>query len=133
MKAAEEIISGKKVLSYGLMLLAFFAVMAVAAVELYPASVNAAGFRAMKRSPGQIVAKLKERLNLTDDQVRALEPIIRDNMAKRAELMKEMKQLQESGDAKIIGILTKEQAIEFQKIRDRMRAGRWRSETPGPG
>lgn len=121
-KTRNEVPSGNKVLSCGLMLLAILAMMAIAAVEFYPASAQAAGFRAMQRSPEQIASRLKDRLNLTDDQVKAIEPIIRDNMAKRMELMKEMRQLRESTDDKIMQILTKEQAVEFQKMRDRMRS-----------
>lgn len=122
MKAAREEMSEKKILSLGLMLLAAFALISVAALEFYPASVQAQGFRGMKRSPEQIVSRLKERLNLTDDQVKALDPIIRESMAKRLELIKQLRNLRQSTDDKINAVLTKEQAIEYQKIKDRQRA-----------
>ncbi|MEJ2684458.1 MAG: hypothetical protein P8Z71_08700 [Candidatus Sulfobium sp.] len=128
MKASQERegMSGRKVLSLGLMLLAVFALIAVASVEFYPPPAQAAGFRGMKTSPDQVVSRLKDRLNLTDEQVKAIEPIISDSMAKSRELMNELRQLRQSTDAKIVGILTKEQAVEFQKIQDQRRERMWR-------
>jgi periplasmic protein CpxP/Spy len=132
MKAAEgkEGISGNRTLSLSLMLLAVFALIAIASVEFYPAPVDAEGFRGMNRSPEQVVSRLKDRLNLTDEQAKAIEPIMRESMAKRSELLKEMQQLRESTDTKINGILTKEQAVEFQKIKDRQRERMWRPGGP---
>lgn len=118
--------SGKKVLSLGLMFLAVIALIAMASVELYPPSAQAAGFRGMRMSPDQVVARLKVRLNLTDKQVKAIEPIINDSMAKTRELMNQLRQLRQSTDAKIVGILTREQAVEFQKVQDQRRARMWR-------
>ncbi len=120
MKAAKvkEAIWGNRTLSISLMLLSVFALIAVAAVEFYPASAGAERSRGINRSPEQIVSRLKDRLNLTDQQVKAIEPIIGDSMARSRELINELRQLRQSTDTKIIGILTKEQAVEFQKIRD---------------
>jgi Spy/CpxP family protein refolding chaperone len=121
---------GNRTLSVSLMLLAVFALIAIAAVEFYPASAGAEGIRGMNRSPEQIVSRLKDRLNLTDQQVKAIEPIISDSMAKGRELVNELRQLRQSTDAKIIGILTKEQAVEFQKIRDQRQKRMWKPAGP---
>jgi len=129
-EAERKVLSGGKFLTLALMLLAAFALIAIAAVELYPASARAEGPRAMNRAPEQIVSRLKDRLNLTDQQVKAIEPIIRDGVARSRELMKELRQLRQSKDAKIIEILTKEQAVEFQKIQDQRRQRMWRPVVP---
>lgn len=126
MKAVKDVMSTNKFLSVSLIILVLFALVAVSAVEFYPASVQAAGFRAMKRSPEQITVKLKERLNLTDEQVKAIEPIIKDSMAKTRELVKELRQIRRSTDAKIIAVLTKEQAVQFQRLQDQRRARMWK-------
>ncbi|MEJ2695799.1 MAG: hypothetical protein P8013_04050 [Candidatus Sulfobium sp.] len=121
-----EVMPGKKVLSPGAMLLAVFALIVFASLDLYAPPVQAAGLRGMKRSPEQITARLKDRLNLTAEQTKQIEPIIRESMAKRRELVKEMQQLRQSTDTRINAVLTKKQAIEFQKIRDRRRARMWK-------
>jgi Spy/CpxP family protein refolding chaperone len=122
MKATEEKerISGNGALSLSLIILAVFALIAIASI-VYPAPIHAEGFRGMDRSPEQVVSRLKDRLKLTDEQAKAIEPIMRESMAKRRELLKEMVQLRESTNTKINGILTKEQAVEFQKMKDRQR------------
>jgi hypothetical protein len=119
-----------RTLSLSLVLLAVFALIAIAAVEFYPASAGAEGVRGMNRSPEQIVSRLKDRLNLTDPQVKAIEPIISDSMTKGRELVNELRQLRQSTDAKIIGVLTKEQAVEFQKIRDQRQERAWKPINP---
>lgn len=125
-----EEVSAKRVLSIGLMFLAIFSMLAIAAVELYPPSAQAAGLRGMKMSPDKVVARLKDRLNLTDDQVKVIKPIISNSMTRTRELMNELRQLRKSTDAKIIGVLTKEQAVEFQKIQDQRRQRMWRRAAP---
>jgi Spy/CpxP family protein refolding chaperone len=126
MKAVKEMMSANKFLSVSLIFLVLFSLLAIAAVEFYPASVQAAGFRAMKRSPEQITTMLKVRLNLTDRQVKAIEPIVNESMAKTRELMNELRQVRQSTDAKIVAVLTKEQAVQFQKIQDQRRERMWR-------
>jgi Spy/CpxP family protein refolding chaperone len=77
----------------------------------------------MQRSPEQIVSRLKDRLNLTDDQVNKIRPIIEESMWKQEALRKEMLQLLQSTDAKIGAVLTPEQLKEFQQLKDERRGG----------
>lgn len=127
---AREGVSSSRVLSVGLMFLLIFTMIAVAAIEVYPPAAQAAGFHGMKVSPDKVVARLKDRLNLTDEQVKAIRPVITDSMTKGRQLMNELRELRTSTDAKIISVLTKEQAVEFQKIQDQRRQRMWRRSGP---
>ena len=80
-----------------------------------------------KPTASDIVVKMQSLLNLTSDQVSALEPIIANSMAQRQKLMQslkdemaaihtQMKQLREAEDQKIGQILTSDQKSQWSNI-----------------
>jgi Spy/CpxP family protein refolding chaperone len=90
-------------------------------VAATPASVRA-------RSHFGPLAMMKQSLNLTDEQVQKLEPVMKDQQAKVAALRKDttlsrqdrvakLKQVGESASAKLKAVLTPEQLAKWQSMR----------------
>jgi Spy/CpxP family protein refolding chaperone len=82
-------------------------------------------------SPECRVWHLKERLNLTDEQVKAIEPIVREEMKKRSELKQDMIALRGTTRQKIAGVLTDEQKREFETLREQRKGKKSRMNRPG--
>jgi len=78
---------------------------------------------------GQTMTKMKERLNLTEEQETKIRPIIEQSMKERSEILKnsqedrntikkELQDLQWSTDVQLGMILTEKQMKEYQKFRE---------------
>jgi len=89
------------------------------------------------QTPEARIAELKERLNLTDEQVTAVRPIIEEHVAQGKDIFKkyqgqgkegfqamqgEIKELQASTQSQLSAILTEEQMAEYGKMREEERA-----------
>lgn len=89
------------------------------------------GQREKGRRGGDRVALLKERLQLTDEQMAKLQPIFaeqRTQMEKlrdlpREEQMAKRREIEEATAPKIKAVLTPEQAAKYDAMRDEMRRG----------
>ncbi|HMK42669.1 MAG TPA: hypothetical protein VK445_00870 [Dissulfurispiraceae bacterium] len=90
--------------------------------------VSAAPAFNMNATPDDIIIQMKDRLNLTADQVIRIKPIIEDNYSKRQMIIKDsgtdrksmsgaLQQLQMTTDLKLGQVLSKEQLDEYQRLR----------------
>ena len=117
---------------FAVLTVSLFCILSV--IAAHPLAAHAAGKNGMAPSSEQIVSRLKDRLNLTDDQVNKIQPIIEESMQKQAALRDQMLQLRQSTDAKISTVLTPEQSKEFQQLKDeqnaRMRSRMRRPDAP---
>lgn len=93
--------------------------------------------------PAQRMERLKERLQLTDEQVAALEPIFAEHDQLRRELLErqraerqamreEMSALRLEMDEEIAEVLTEEQMQEFRTLRQQMMQKSRRGRPGGP-
>jgi Spy/CpxP family protein refolding chaperone len=64
------------------------------------------------------VNKLKQELNLTDEQVKQITPIIQSEMQKRKELMDQMRNLHQDTETKIGQFLTPEQMTQWKNLQE---------------
>lgn len=94
-----------------------------------PISVQARDLPDMNSSPEQVMSKMKERLNLTEEQETKIRPIIEESIQKRLEILKkgsqdrstvknELQELQWTTDMRLGVILTEEQTKEYRKLRE---------------
>ena len=92
----------------------------LAGIVFLGADMAAAQGKGAKKNPEERVAELKERLNLTDEQVAAIRPVIEQHETQRKEIWSrkkgEMEQLHQSTQSRIAGILSEEQLAEYGKI-----------------
>jgi Spy/CpxP family protein refolding chaperone len=80
------------------------------------------------------INKLKQGLNLTDEQVKQITPIIQSEMQKRKELMDQMRNLHQDTETKIGQFLTPEQMTQWKTLREqRMKNRPHRGEGGMPG
>jgi Spy/CpxP family protein refolding chaperone len=80
------------------------------------------------------INKLKQELNLTDEQVKQITPIIQSEMQKRKELMDQMRNLHQDTENKIGQYLTPEQMTQWKTLREqRMKNRPHRGEGGMPG
>ncbi len=91
---------------------------------LQPFSSSAQVLGNTNMSPEQVIAQMRERLKLTDEQETKIRPIIEDNFKRRSELLNsgaqksDIQQLQWATDMQIGKILTEEQMEEYEKLRE---------------
>ncbi|HUT83688.1 MAG TPA: Spy/CpxP family protein refolding chaperone [Thermodesulfobacteriota bacterium] len=71
----------------------------------------------MRTSEGKI-NKMKQELNLTDEQVKQITPIIQSEMQKRKELMDQMRNLHQDTETKIGQFLTPEQMTQWKNLQE---------------
>lgn len=94
-----------------------------------PITAQARDLPDMNSSPEQVMSKMKERLNLTEEQETKVRPIIEESIQKRREILKkdpqdrstiknELQELQWTTDMRLGVILTEEQMKEYQKLRE---------------
>ena len=99
---------------------------------LQPFSAEAGGRFGPSRSPEEIVERLKDRLDLTEEQVEAIRPIIEEKVQMRNELREEygtdrrairteMQELKRSTELKLGDVLTEEQMEKYQELRQERR------------
>lgn len=90
------------------------------------ANIALAQGKGMKKSPEERIGELKAHLNLTDEQVLAIRPILEQHETQRQEIRnkmaEEMEQLHASTQSRLAEILTDEQVAEYKKIREEKRA-----------
>lgn len=80
------------------------------------------------------INKLKQELNLTDEQVKQITPIIQSEMQKRKEVMDQMRNLHQDTENKIGQYLTPEQMTQWKTLREqRMKNRPHRGEGGMPG
>ena len=83
----------------------------------------------MNSSLEEVMSKMKERLNLTEEQETKIQPIIEENIRKRLEILKrgsqdrstsknELQELQWKTDLQLGAILTEEEMKEYEKLRE---------------
>ncbi len=124
-KTIVKIVTGKHVVATGIFL------ALIAGLLLTPGAANAMGGKAALKSPDQIVADLKTRLNLTDEQTEQVRPIIEEHVQKRnailqsrraaggnggiASLKEDMRKLREDTKTKLQSVLSRSQMDEFRK------------------
>lgn len=95
-----------------------------------PADQAEKGPREKGRRGGDRVAMLKERLQLTDEQVAKLQPIFAEQRAQmeklrdlpREEAMAKRREIEEAATPKIKAVLTAEQAAKYDAMREEMRS-----------
>jgi protein CpxP len=121
--STEERAPHLRALPQGFLALAACMLLSIAVIASYPAIAHAEGKNGIQPSSERIVSHLKGRLNLTDDQVNKIRPIMEESMQKQAALRDQMLQLRQSTDAKISAVLTPEQQKEFQQLNDKRREG----------
>jgi Spy/CpxP family protein refolding chaperone len=96
---------------------------------MQPFVTLAAGSHDMPASFEQTMSKMKERLNLTEEQEAKIRPIVQESMKERGEILKssqadretikkELKDIQWSTDVQIGMILTEKQKKDYQKMRE---------------
>jgi Spy/CpxP family protein refolding chaperone len=91
---------------------------------------SAESFPGKQKSPGEIVAKLKERLNLTEEQEAKIRPIVEEHLKWKQERFEEMKKQREAFRASITEVLTDEQKAEYKKYQEeKMKKHREKCET----
>jgi periplasmic protein CpxP/Spy len=89
--------------------------------------------RRVPQSPEQQAAQLGKRLNLSDDQVNQIKPILADQSTKmqalrqdqsssREDRMAKMKSIREDTDTKIKALLTDDQKAQYDKWQEEQRA-----------
>jgi len=94
----------------------------------------------MNKSSEEIVLQMRDRLQLTEDQVIRIHPIIEESFNKRIEILNSsngdgkatksaLQQVQWTTDIKLGRILTKEQMEEYQNLREEQRDKAQSSET----
>ncbi len=92
---------------------------------------QSAGAR-QKMSPDDVVEKLSEKLNLSDDQKAQIKPIIADRQQKmqalradtsmrRRQKARQMKEIFENSDKKIKAILTPDQQKQYAELEQQMK------------
>ena len=64
------------------------------------------------------INKLKQQLNLTDEQVKQITPIIQSEMQKRKEVMDQMRNLHQDTENKIGQYLTPEQMTQWKNLQE---------------
>jgi len=122
----------------GKILVAALCVLMVAClVFIQTASAQDRGRPGKAPSPERVMAKLTERLNLTEEQKAQMQPVIQDDMDKHREVMVKAREqeikdreavkaqfeaIDKETDAKLATILSAEQLKEFQKMREERRA-----------
>jgi len=85
-------------------------------------------------TPEGNINKMKQELNLTDEQVKQITPIIQSEMQKRKELMDQMRNLHQDTETKIGKFLTPEQMTQWKTLREqRMKNRPRRGEGGMPG
>ena len=85
-------------------------------------------------TPEGKINKMKQELNLTDEQVKQITPIIQSEMQKRKELMDQMRNLHQDTENKIGQFLTPEQMTQWKTLREqRMKNRLHRGEGGMPG
>ena len=109
----------------------FCMMLCAAIVAFQPFSARAEGPGRQAPSAEKMVSRLKERLSLSDEQVKKIQPILEEGMKKQAALRKEMIQLRETTDGKINAVLTAEQKKQFQEMKEDRR-GRFRGRMQKP-
>ena len=116
-----------KSLAYVMCFVVFLAVL-----TMRPFATLAAGSLDMAGSSEHTMIKMKERLNLTEQQEAKIRPILEEGMKERREILnssqadretikKELKEIQWSTDVHIGMILTEKLMNEFQKIMEEER------------
>ena len=124
--------------TFGKALVAALCVLMVAClVFIQTASAQDRGRPGKAPSPERVMAKLTERLNLTEEQKVQMQPVIKDDMEKHRDVMTKAREqeikdreavraqfeaIDKETDAKLATILSAEQLKEFQKIREERRA-----------
>lgn len=102
------------------LVLLFLSGVAVGAFGLRLYTVNSVSARNPEEFRRQYVAKLRDTLKLTDDQVKLLGPILDETRQRHRELMEthrpEFKAIQEEQVRKIRAILTDAQQPEYTKL-----------------
>jgi hypothetical protein len=107
-----------------------------------PISGQAADTLDSNSSAGQIMAKMKGRLHLTEEQERKIGPIIEESVQTRREILKgdsqdksaiksELRELQWKTDMRLGVILTEEQMKEYEKLREEQNEKMQRSDVQG--
>lgn len=100
-------------------------------------ATTASAFRGENiKSPEEIIADMKARLNLTDEQVSQIRPIVESNQEKRravfekyrgnirgnrSEFRSEMDAIRQEADQQLSGILSPDQMAELDKMREEWR------------
>jgi len=101
----------------------------VAASMMHPIKVQARGLSDQSNSADETISQMKVLLNLTEEQVTKVQPIIEESLKKRRYIINnsqqdkktirnELQQLQWATDIQLGEILTEEQMKEYQKIRE---------------
>jgi Spy/CpxP family protein refolding chaperone len=118
------------------------------ALVTHPFSVEARGRFGFQKSPDQIVERLTDRLDLTEEQVEAIRPIIEDKVLKMNEIREksgtdrraagaEMQKLRWDTEIKLNEILTDEQIEKYLELRQENRGkfyrGKFRGNRMGKG
>ncbi len=94
-----------------------------------PVSAQAADMLGTNSSAGQVMAKMKERLHLTEEQETKIRPIIEESVQTRRDILKgdsqdrgaiksELQEVQWKTDMRLGVILTEEQIKEYEKLRE---------------
>jgi Spy/CpxP family protein refolding chaperone len=147
MKSTQNIKNRFSWKSLHIILAAGLFIIAVALVT-QPFSAEARGRLGFQRSPEQIVERLTDRLNLTEEQVEAIRPIIEDKVLKMNEIREksgtdrraartEMQKLMGETEIKLNEILTDEQIEKYVELRQENRGkfyrGKFRGDRMGKG
>jgi Spy/CpxP family protein refolding chaperone len=118
------------------------------ALVIHPFTVEARGGFGFQKSPEQIVERLTDRLDLTEEQVEAVRPIIEDKVLKMNEIREksgtdkreartEMQKLWWDTEIKLNEILTDEQIEKYLELRQENRGkfyrGKFRGNRMGKG
>jgi hypothetical protein len=140
----------KKRISRGLLLMTLSAGLLIIGFALItqPFSAEARGRFGSPKSPDQIMERLSDRLDLTDEQVEAIRPIIEDKVLKMKEIRgesradrraarTEIRKLRWDTAIKLDEILTDEQIEKYIELRqeqgDKRHRGKFRGDRKGKG
>ncbi len=105
----------------GLSAFALCAMLCAAIIAFPPIPARAAGLRPQAPSGERVVSRLKERLKLSNEQVKKIQPIIEEGVRKQAAIRQEMIQQRQATDTKINAVLSPEQKKQFQAMKDERR------------
>jgi len=121
---------------------ATFVTLIAAIFMAQPIPAQAADLPDMNSSAEQVMAKMKERLHLTEEQETKIRPIIEESVQTRREILKrdpqersaiknELQELQWKTDMRLGVILTEEQMREYEKLREEQSEKMQRSDMQG--
>ena len=92
------------------------------------------------RTAEEMVVKMKQEVNLTDEQVKQITPVIQGEIQKRKELMEQMRTLHRETENKLDQYLTPEQKAQWKDLQEQRKAnrpfrygGNFGGHTPGGG